>query len=230
MLNLEKRFERFFRDRFNYLLILITILLLASPLLRLREGGGFALAFLALIFSVSNIFILRIMIERTGRFWLASAIFFLVFAFDFFVKHLRPDWADRAIIFSDIVYIVFLAIFLNYLFHYLFHTQKVTQDSIKGGVCIYLLLGILWGVMYQIVYYFDPGAFNFQENTARNLFYFSYVTLTTVGYGDVVPASRLAETLAFLEAVSGQIFLAVFIARLMGLHIAHLVTRKDTPE
>jgi voltage-gated potassium channel Kch len=80
--------------------------------------------------------------------------------------------------------------------------------------------------MYRMLYYFDPTAFIFQGSTAINLFYFSYVTLTTVGYGDIVPASRLAETLAFMEAVTGQIFLAVFIARLMGLHIAHVIGRQ----
>ncbi len=227
MISLEKKFEQFFQDRFNYLLLLIVTLLLASPLLRLHGGGGVASAFLALLFAASNILILRIMVERPARFWTAAVVFFSVFAFDLIAKRLGVSWADKAIIFADIVYIIFLAIFLSSLFRSLFNEKKVTHDSIKGGICIYLLLGILCGVMYRILYYFDPGAFIFQGTTAINLFYFSYVTLTTVGYGDIVPASRLAETLAFMEAVMGQIFLAVFIARLMGLHIAHVISQKS---
>ncbi|MFH1799345.1 MAG: potassium channel family protein [Candidatus Omnitrophota bacterium] len=226
MLNLEKKFEQFFRDRFNYLLILIIMLLLASPLLRLHQGGGIASVFFVLIFAALNIFILRIMIERPARFWAASVFFFSVCAFDLIAKNLGPGWSDGAVIFADVVYIVFLAIFLSHLFRALFNEKKVTHDSIKGGICIYLLLGIMWGVMYRILYFFDPGAFIFQDSTAINLFYFSYVTLTTVGYGDIVPTSRVAETLAFMEAVMGQVFLAVFIARLMGLHIAHVIGKK----
>jgi len=227
MLSLEKKFEQFFQDRFNYLLLLIVTLLLASPLLRLHGGGGVASACLGLLFAASNILILRIMVERPVRFWLAAGIFFLVFAFDLIAKRLGVVWADKVIIFADIVYILFLMVFLNYLFRSLFNEKKVTHDSIKGGICIYLLFGIMWGVMYRILYYFDPAAFTFQGSTAINLFYFSYVTLTTVGYGDIVPASRVAETLAFMEAVMGQIFLAVFIARLMGLHIAHVISQKS---
>jgi hypothetical protein len=224
-MNLEKKFERFFNDRFNYLLILIVTLLLASPLLRLHQGGSIVSAFFALLFAVSNIFILRIMVRHPSKFWIAAAIFFSVFAFDLLAKHLGVSWLDKMVVFSDGVYIVFLILFLTRLFQILFNEKKVTHDSIKGGICIYLLFGITWGVMYRMLYYFDPTSFLFQGSTAMNLFYFSYVTLTTVGYGDIVPASRLAETLAFMEAVTGQIFLAVFIARLMGLHIAHVISK-----
>jgi voltage-gated potassium channel Kch len=226
MLSLEKKFEQFFRDRFNHLLILIITLLLASPLLRLHQGGGVVAAFFALLFAISNIFILRIMVKHPAKFWTAAIIFFSVFASDLIAKHLGVSWLEKLIVFSDGVYVVFLMIFLTRLFQILFNEKKVTHDSIKGGICIYLLFGILWGVMYRMLYYFDPTAFIFQGSTAINLFYFSYVTLTTVGYGDIVPASRLAETLAFMEAVTGQIFLAVFIARLMGLHIAHVIGRQ----
>jgi voltage-gated potassium channel Kch len=59
------------------------------------------------------------------------------------------------------------------------------------------------------------------------MFYFSFVTLATLGYGDIVPATRLTETLVILEAIAGQIFLAVYIARLLGMHMAGEMMRRD---
>lgn len=225
----EQKFEDFFKNRFNHLLLLIVLLLLTAPFLRLAHSGGphfFPLCY-GLIFLASNLLILKIMAHRPSRFWLSAVLFTAVFCFDVVVKRLGLSWSEWTLIVSDAGYVVFLAIFLNYLFRSLFNEKKVTSDSIKGGICIYLLLGVLWGIIYRILEFCDPAAFAPKGEAVRNLFYFSYVTLTTVGYGDIVPASYLAQTLAFMEAVTGQIFLAVFIARLMGLHIAHVVSHND---
>jgi len=226
-MNLEEKTKVFFRDRFNYLLILIVLLLLTAPFLRLEGNDDVFLFFYGLVFLVSNVLILKIMISRASRFLTAAVFFTAVFISDVTVKRLGAGWSAGVLILVDCVYVAFLMLFLHYLFRALFNEKKVTSDSIKGGICIYFLLGVLWGVIYRILGFFDPSAFLFQAHAARNLFYFSYVTLTTVGYGDIVPVSLLAQTLAFMEAVTGQIFLAVFIARLMGLHIAHVINRKD---
>lgn len=85
-------------------------------------------------------------------------------------------------------------------------------------------------MIYRVLHFFDPQAFIFQSDAVPNLVYFSYVTLTTVGYGDIMPASRMAEPLSFMEAVMGQMFLAIFIARLMGLYIAHVIGHRDESE
>jgi voltage-gated potassium channel Kch len=153
-----------------------------------------------------------------------------VIIIDIVVQRTEAAWADGFVIVADIAYVIFLAVFLRYLMQYLFNEKKVSDESIKGGICIYLLLGVTWGIIYRILHFFDPAAFLSQGQIVPNLFYFSYVTLTTVGYGDIVPATRFAQTLAFMEAVTGQMFIAIFIARLMGLHIAHVVSRKNDPE
>jgi hypothetical protein len=118
-------------------------------------------------------------------------------------------------------YFIVLILFLRRLLKQLFKTGKVTADSIKGGICIYFLLGILWGIVYRSVYHLVPGSFAVAGDMCPNLFYFSFVTLASVGYGDIVPATRLVQMLAVLEAVTGQMFLAVYIARLLGMHMAH---------
>jgi hypothetical protein len=108
--------------------------------------------------------------------------------------------------------------------------QEVTTDTILGGVAVYLMLGYVWGVGYSIVELVAPGSFVFNlasvgalahaEPVSPPLIYYSYVTLTTLGYGDVIPATSISSGLAAMEAVTGQLFIAVLIARVVGLYIA----------
>ena len=104
----------------------------------------------------------------------------------------------------------------------------VTADKIYGALCVYLLIGLTWGFMFLTLEGVQPGSFQFGqarssgiEKDPATLVYFSFVTLSTVGYGDITPLSPPARSLAFMEAIIGQIYLAVLVARLVGLHIAY---------
>jgi hypothetical protein len=82
---------------------------------------------------------------------------------------------------------------------------------------------VLWAYAYALVARLDPGAFSGPVSTAdgpRAVFYFSFVTLTTVGYGDVLPVHPVARSLAMLEAVTGPLYLAILVARLVSLVVA----------
>ena len=109
----------------------------------------------------------------------------------------------------------------------------MTRDTIVGGICVYLMLGILFGELCGLVEFLVPGSFavaglpleevavaRADEARYSRFLYYSFVTLTTVGFGDVTPLSAPARSLAVLEAVTGQVYLAVFVARLVGLDIA----------
>lgn len=106
--------------------------------------------------------------------------------------------------------------------------RRVDLDTVFGGLCVYLFMGALWYILYGLVYYFSPEAFNFTVHpkpiTAlradRLLFFFSYVTLLTTGYGDIVPLSPVVQMLSMLEGIAGQFYLVFFMARLVGLHVA----------
>jgi len=110
--------------------------------------------------------------------------------------------------------------------------QRVTSETIYGALCVYLLAGLIWSQVYTMVESADPGSFRFPESLSdgvalqQALSYFSLVTQTTLGYGDVVPVSPAARSLAVGQAVFGQLYLAVLIARLVALEIAH---RRDPP-
>jgi voltage-gated potassium channel Kch len=118
--------------------------------------------------------------------------------------------------------------------------KKVTTETIYASICVYLILGIIWTMLFSIIEIIEPGSFlsggapviDFHgdpvtRNVFANFIYYSFVTLTTLGYGDIIPASPHARALSSLEAVIGQLFIAVLIARLVGLHIAHSI-QKDS--
>ena len=106
----------------------------------------------------------------------------------------------------------------------------VTTDTIAGAICAYLILGVVWALVFSLIEFAHPGAFlvngaplgvrpGVQHILRQELLYMSLVTLSTVGYGDIVPAIAPARMLAALEAVMGQLYLAVLIARLVGLRV-----------
>lgn len=112
----------------------------------------------------------------------------------------------------------------------LFRSREVTGDTLAGAVCVYLLIALICGHGFMLVEFAVPESFSFTQGQARmNLwvarefypfFYFSLVTITTVGYGDMAPMTTVARTLAMTEALTGQIYLTVLVARLVGMYLA----------
>lgn len=111
---------------------------------------------------------------------------------------------------------------------YLSRQRRVDLDTVLGGLCVYLFMGALWFLLYSLIERINPGGFDFTVHghdllgNKRDslLFFFSYVTLLTTGYGDIVPLSPVARTLAVLEGIAGQFYMVFFMARLVGLHVA----------
>ena len=102
----------------------------------------------------------------------------------------------------------------------------ITTHRIQGSILVYLLIGFTWSVAYQLLHTLSPAAFSFAQGDpgpahARDpLIYYSFVTLTTVGYGDITPVHPTARSLAIAEALIGQLYPAILIARLVSLRIS----------
>ena len=106
--------------------------------------------------------------------------------------------------------------------------RQITTQTVVGAICGYLLIAYVFGFAFAILEFWEPrsiiiGGLPAADNRAADieqdvgeLMYFSFVTLTTVGYGDFVPASRIARTLVVMEVLAGQLYLAAFVARLVG--------------
>jgi hypothetical protein len=118
---------------------------------------------------------------------------------------------------------VFLGFTTVVIFRGVVRSPSVTTETLYGAITAYLLLGITWAWCYVLVEELQPGWF--RSTVAADghvappeLTFLSFITLTSVGYGDVVPVSRHARSLAVLEAIAGQMYLAVFVARPVGMH------------
>ncbi len=104
-----------------------------------------------------------------------------------------------------------------------FRAGPVTGHRIQGGIAAYLLLGLLWAQAYALVETLHPRSFSGAIDVAsghRSFVYFSFVTLTTVGYGDILPVHPAARSLAMLEAVTGPLYIAILLARIVSLAMA----------
>jgi hypothetical protein len=144
--------------------------------------------------------------------------------------HVQPF--PRLVVASFALSTTFVLFVASTILYAILDEERVTLDTILGGICVYLLLGVAWTFAYSILEHLAPGSFQVDgqplapiahlgEFRHEELIYFSFVTLTTVGYGDVLARTHPARALAAAEAVTGSLFIAVFIARLVGLHMVH---------
>jgi len=113
----------------------------------------------------------------------------------------------------------------------LVRAERVSRDTIIGGICVYLMLGLSFSVAYLVILGFDPdvlvkgghpliAAAGDSSAASAQVLYFSFVTLTTLGFGDITPVGEVTQTVVVAEAIVGQLYVAIFIARLMALYIA----------
>ena len=121
--------------------------------------------------------------------------------------------------------VLFFAFMAVTILAHVLRDKKVTTDTINGAICTYLMIGLTWASLFSVIESIHPGSFDFsqpQTSSADATFlYYSFTTLTTLGYGDIAPMTAPVRALSFLEAIIGQIYLTVLIARLVGLHIVH---------
>jgi len=105
--------------------------------------------------------------------------------------------------------------------HLVLFTGSIDANKIMGSVCIFLLLGLIWAILYTIValtfsdtfYGLTPGLW---YEIFPDLVYFSFVSISTLGYGDIGPANAITRYLAILEAIVGQFYFAILVASLIG--------------
>lgn len=225
---LRRLWETFAGSPFNYFLAIIVGMILVSPFFP-PYGSKNAFPVAPLVYTIGVILMLRVLVRNTQKFVLYSSLYVAIFIMDI-VLQAWSGWEEAADLVGNVLHIVVLALFCRELLVLLFETRHVTMDSIKGGIAVYFLMGLLWGLLYRVALFFDAGAFFFYTPGRENLFYFSYTTLTTLGYGDIVPANRITEMLASMESVVGQVFLAVFMARLLGVHLSQERSGPGGPE
>ena len=145
-------------------------------------------------------------------------------------------WSELAesrslFILSDAGFALFFAYVAGIIIYDLGKTDGVTVDTIIGAVCAYLIIGAVFGFLYSLTELLIPGSFSASSPTGAeysplrhrdyaNLIYYSFVTLSSVGFGDIVPVSRMARLLTWTESVFGQFYMAILVARLVALQLS----------
>ena len=136
---------------------------------------------------------------------------------------------DRLLIGAQMIGTVFFAYTIIRLLTFVFTESRVTRNVIYAAIIVYLLMGLFWADLFFLLNYLQPGTLDITGVQTGNprlvVVYFSYVTLTTLGYGDMSPLTDMGYSLAILEAIIGQLYLTVLVARLVGLHISHTGSR-----
>jgi len=119
----------------------------------------------------------------------------------------------------------FLIFIIGLMVNQIFAGGSITGYKIGGGIAVYILLGHLWASLYLTLYILQPDSFQYggeliaSEEALKQLSYFSFVSLTTIGYGDITALNSFARILVILEGLTGQLFPAIFIAKLVSLQI-----------
>lgn len=204
------------RARFSYLFFTIIMLFTFRPLIESLKA----------VTAATNIFVWFIVVscvwavhEKRKRQWFVismAATVILLDLLDFLLRSTVTLWASKVAVFAFLGYAVVSILF------YLARQKEVTADMLMAGASEYMLIGILWSWLYFLIETVHPGSFNIAgtKTDQFGFLYFSFVTLTTTGYGDVLPLSVQVRSLAILEQITGQLFIVITVARLVSLYTA----------
>jgi hypothetical protein len=216
--NFKNHIQQLFDTRFLVLLILILFLLVLSPFL----DQFIQTKIMMDVFSTA-IFIFIIFTIRLNR---SQAIIASVLALPLIVT----TWSDYFVEIKTFGLLtrIFGALFFAYaainILHIIAKSEKVTRETIFAAIVAYLLIALMWAFLYMILELVSPGSFSFPEKGFRGesmrFEYFSFVTITTLGYGDITPVTDKASALALIEAFVGQIYLVVLVAWLVGMYVS----------
>jgi len=215
------------RGKFGYLLVALIALLATAPVM--AEGWIWRLIILAF---VAGVLVASLYAVRPGRGSLIAGA--LLAAVEFTIGRLAAIFPSHGLVLAQIVlWIVALLCVTVLLLEWILDSPEVTLETLQAAFCVYLLLGLFWAYVYALMEVIAPDSFRVLRGDAvswmvepsrrlefMRLFIFSYATLTGTGRGDLEPASGFADMAAAMEAMSAQIYLAVVIARLVGLQAA----------
>jgi hypothetical protein len=136
---------------------------------------------------------------------------------------LQPRALEVAGVLVPLVWAALLAVAIFALLRAIIRSDAVSAETIRGGIVVYLLIASFFALVFEALGRWDPDAFSFapgRRGAGSGFVYFSLTTISTLGYGDLVPVAPIARHLATLEAVTGQLFLAIFMARLVSMELA----------
>src|SRR5947207_13986765 len=219
--SLEKVANRLRFRRFStvQLLIALALFFICAPFVEEIKGGPLILSFLFSLVLLAGV----LAVANRKRVLVIALVLAIPAIAGRWINHFRPDLVPPAVfLVGGLILIIFV---VGHLLRFVLRAPVVTTDVLCASISAYLMLGLMWTMAYWLVDQLTPGgAFSFNTNAGTrsingfNGFYFSFITLSTVGYGDITPVSKVARMLAAMEAMTGLLYVAVLIARLVALY------------
>ena len=209
------------KSRFVYIILATMLVILVAPFIR-HSGitGHLITTLMTAMIPLTSFYALTADRSRAIVILLIAAPFVILDGMSLFftTRYLMI----ASIGFGTILYLYIIVLLVINLLSY----RVVTADLIYCAISTYFLIGVMWAGMYIILEGISPGSFSGISETS-DLLYFSFVTLTTVGFGDITPQSILGKRLAVFEAAMGGIYLAVIIAMIVGRYMS-MRTEQDS--
>ena len=213
------------RGRFFYLLVMILALLVIAPLvdeffhLRVLVDIFWTAIFIAAVYAVSHkkhhlVIGVLLALPMLGSIWSS-----------YLLQHTGLQ------VLGTLCGAAFFAFVLVQILIFIFNQERVSKDLIVGAALVYMLMALAWTFIFAAVETLHPGSYAMAESQSgratQNLLYYSFVTITTLGYGDITPVTRLARSLCIIEAVIGQLYLIVTVAWLVGMHVSQAMMKRS---
>ncbi|MCP4692765.1 MAG: two pore domain potassium channel family protein [Desulfobacterales bacterium] len=208
----------FYKERFLFLLAFLLLYLGLAPFLKNFIGVTLLMNIL-----ITAVFLSAVTaVSRTRRQGVLVSFLALPMLISTWLNY-SLHWKNLPAI-SHGFSILFLVVVIVVILRFVMEARRVTRDMIYAAIVVYLLIGVTAADAYGLLEQLAPGSFNIPEEALGNGFYvfvyYSFATLTTLGYGDISPLTDQARALAIIEAIIGQLYLVVLIARLVGTYIS----------
>ena len=212
------------RDRHFLLLVSLLSLILITPLFE----GVFTLNTLLDIFTtaifLSSLYAISPYVKNLR---IPAALLLPVIAGMWLATFMHIPYLRLA---ADSCGILFFAFTIIIILSALLKEDVVTLDVIYGAFVVFLMMALMWAFIFDLIETLHPGSFQITlsqaQGTRVHFVYYSFVTITTVGYGDILPVSLIARAFSIVEMVLGQMYLVVMIARLVGINISQSIDKK----
>jgi hypothetical protein len=212
----------------TFLLIsLFLLLFVLYPLSQPGSIGQYLVDAFAVLVMISGVYAVSDERRMLFRCVIGLAVFSLVLQLMPYAYLNRP-----VMLLNNLSTMLFLIAVTGAVLYRVLRKGPVTTHRIQGAIAVYLMLGLIWALAYSVVYICDPASFDLGGSVGgmedlvgvntrgmSRLIYFSFVTMTTLGYGDIAPQSKIASNLAILQALIGQFYLVVIMARLVSLAV-----------
>ena len=212
--------------RYGLLLLSMLFMIALRPFLDALVGAALLVDILFTCFLMSGIYAL-------GKYHVSRNVSSLFVVVIIVLKIVRLSGQYQGVYTLQVILeLLFFLFMLLVILRHLFTEPKVTLDVVMGSACAFVLLGFVWAHIYFLLELAHPDSFKSPDYASSDhlwdFIYYSFVTLTTLGYGDMLAVTNQARGLSVLEAIIGQLYLTIMVGRLVGLH-SQDGTSKHTP-